>query len=73
MEEQTPKDTDSKENNVFVKTFEGKKYYWCLHLYNGAGMWTLHHPNDCEEGKTAPSPSTNANLATFDTMDSDSE
>ena len=36
-----PKDTDSKENNAFVKTFEGKKYYWCLHHNNGAGMWTL--------------------------------
>ena len=36
-------------------------------------MWTLHHPNECEEGKTKQTPSTNANLATFDTVDSDSE
>ena len=67
-----PKDTDSKENNVFVKTFEGKKYYWCLNHNNGAGMWALHHPNDCEAGKTAPSAMTNVNIAAFDTMDSDS-
>ena len=68
-----PKDTDSKENNAFVKTFEGKKYYWCLHHNNGAGMWTLHHPNDCEAGQKSQTPSTNANLAAFDTVDSDSE
>ena len=68
-----PKDTDSKENNAFVKTFEGKKYHWCLHHKNGAGMWTLHHPNDCEANKATSSPSTNANIGDFDTMDSDSE
>ena len=68
-----PKDTDGKESNAFVKTFEGKKYYWCLHQYNGAGMWTLHHPNDCEASKATTSPSTNTNIATFDMMDSDSE
>ena len=67
-----PKDTDGKENNAFVKTFEGKKYFWCLNHNNGAGMWTLHHPNDCEAGKAAPSAITNANIAAFDTMDSDS-
>ena len=68
-----PKDTDSKEGNAFVKTFEGKKYYWCLHNNNGAGMWTLHHPNECEASKATTSPSTNANIATFDTVDSESE
>ena len=68
-----PKDTDGKENNVFIKTFEGKKYYWCLNHDYGVGMWTLYHPNDCEAGKNAPSPSTNANIAAYDTMDSDSE
>ena len=35
-----PKDSDSKENNPFVKTFEGKKYYWCSNHNYGAGMWT---------------------------------
>ena len=25
-----PKDSGSKENNAFIQTFEGKKYYWCL-------------------------------------------
>ena len=68
-----PKDTDTKENNAFVKTFEGKTYYWCLNHNNGAGMWTLHHPNDCEAGKTKEKPPANANLATFDTVDSDSD
>ena len=60
-------------NNAFIKTFEGKKYFWCLHHNNGAGMWTLHHPNDCDVGKAAPSATANANLAAFDTMDSDSD
>ena len=68
-----PKDTDSKENTTFVKTFESKKYYWCLNHNNGAGMWTLHHPDDCEADKTKQTSSTNANLATFDTVDSDSD
>ena len=36
-------------------------------------MWTLHHPNDCEVGKTTTSAATNANIAAFDTMDSDSD
>ena len=68
-----PKETDSKENNSFVKTFECKKYFWCIHRNNGAGMWTLHHPSDCEAGKTATSAAANVNLAAFDTMDSDSD
>ena len=68
-----PKETDSKENNAFVKTFESKKYYWCKNHNNGAGMWTLHHPSDCEAGKSNTEPSANANLAAFDTYDSDSE
>ena len=68
-----PKDSESKENNAFVKTFEGKKYYWCLHHNNGASMWTLHHHNDCEASKITSTPATNANLATFNTIDSDSE
>ena len=66
-----PKDTDSKENNAFVKTFEGKKYFCCLYHNDGASMWTSHHPNDCEAGKTASNPTAIANLAAFDTMDSD--
>ena len=67
-----PKDNDGKEGNTFVKTFEVKKYYWCLHHKNGAGMLILHHPNDCETNKATTSPSTNTNIAAFDTMDSDS-
>ena len=68
-----PKETDSKENNAFVKTFESKKYYWCKNHNNGAGMWTLHHPSDCEAGKSTTEPSANANLAAFDTYDGDSD
>ena len=68
-----PKETDSKENNAFIKIFEGKKYFWCIHHNNGAGMWTLHHPNDCEAGKATTGATANANLAAFDTMDSDSD
>ena len=67
-----PKETDSKENNTFVTTFESKKYYWCKNHNNGAGMWTLHHPNDCEVGKSTTEATTNANLAAFDTYDGDS-
>ena len=40
----SPKDTDSKENNAFVKTFEGKKYFWCVHHNNGASMWIAQTP-----------------------------
>ena len=68
-----PKDTDSKEDNAFVKTFEGKKYFWCTNHNNGAGMWTLHHPKDCEAGKTPTGTTAKAHIATFDTVDSDSD
>ena len=68
-----PKATDHKENNAFVKAFENKKYYWCKNHNNGAGMWTLHHPTDCEAGKPTTGTTTNANLAAFDTIDSESD
>ena len=68
-----PKDTDSKENNASVETFESKNYYWCLNHNSGMGMWSLHHPVDCEADKRKQTASTNANLATFDTVDSDSD
>ena len=68
-----PKEMDSKENNAFVKMFEGKKYFWCTNHNDGASMWTLHHPKECEAGKTATNATPNANLAAFDTMDSDSD
>ena len=68
-----PKETDSKEDNAFVKTFENKKYFWCLNHNNSAGMCTLHHPKDCEAGKTTTCSVANTNIAAFDTMDSDSE
>ena len=68
-----PKESDTKENEAFVKTFETKKYYWCTNHNNGAGMWTLHHPKDCESGTGSQKTMTNANLAAFDMVDSDSE
>ena len=68
-----PKDSDTKENNDYVKTFEGKKYYWCSNHNNGAGMWTLHHPNDCEAPTNTHSAMTKGNVAVFDTVDSDSD
>ena len=68
-----PKESDTKENEAYVKTFETKKYYWCTNHNNGAGMWTVHHPKDCESGTGSQKTTTNANLAAFDTVDSDSE
>ena len=68
-----PKDNDSKEDNAFVKSFEGKKYFWCTNHNNGAGMWTLHHPKDCEAGKAPTGTSAKAYIAAFDTVDSDSD
>ena len=64
---------DNNEDNAFIKTFENKKYYWCINHNNGAGMWTLHHPKDCEAGKATPRSVANANIATFDTMGSDTD
>ena len=68
-----PKESDTKENDTYVKTFESKNYFWCKNHNNGAGMWTLHHPNDCESSTGNNKAATNANLDAFDTMDSDSE
>ena len=68
-----PKDSDPKENEAFVKTFENKKSYWCKNHNNGMGMWTLHHPNDCVSSSGTNRSAPNANLAAFDTMDSDSD
>ena len=68
-----PQDNDSKKDNAFVKSFEGKKYFWCANHNNGAGMWTLHHPKDCEAGKMSTGTTAKAPIATFDTVDSDSD
>ena len=68
-----PKDTDSKEDNAFVKTFDNKKYFWCPNHNNGAGMWTLHHPKDCKAGKASTGTVAKAHITAFDTMDSDSD
>ena len=67
-----PKESDTKENEAHVKTFETKKYYWCTNHNNGAGMWTLHHPKDCESGTGSHKTTANANLTAFNTVDSDS-
>ena len=68
-----PKDNDSKEDNAFVKSFESKKYFWCPNHNNGAGMWTLHHPKECEAGKAPAGTTAKAHITTFDTVDSDSD
>ena len=65
-------DTDTKEDNAFVKSFENKNYFWCSNHNSGVGMWTLHHPRDCEAGKASTGTIANAHIAAFDTMDSDS-
>ena len=39
-----PKANNGKEGNTFVKTFDGKKYYWCLHHNNGARIVDLAPP-----------------------------
>ena len=68
-----PKESDTKENEAYIKTFETKKYFSCKNHNNGAGMWTLHHPKDCESGSGSCKTTANANIATFDMVDSDSE
>ena len=68
-----PMEEESKEDNAFVKSFEGKKYFWSTNHNNGAGMWTLDHPKDCEAGKAPTCTSAKAHIASFDTVDSDSD
>ena len=68
-----PKENDSKEDNAFVKSFEGKKHFWCTNHNSRVGMWTLHHPKECEAGKASTGMTTKAHIATFDTVDSDSD
>ena len=68
-----PQENYCKDDNALVKSFEGKKYFWCANHNNGAGMWTLRHPKDCEAGKAHTGTSAKAHVATFDTVDSDSD
>ena len=68
-----PKENHSKEDNAFVKSFEGKKYFWCTNHNSRAGMWTLHHPKDCEAGEASMGMTAKAHIDTFDTVDSDSD
>ena len=68
-----PKESDTKENEAYIKAFETKKYFWCKNHNNGAGMWTLHHPKACENGSGSNKTMANANIATFDMVDSDSK
>ena len=67
------KESDTKESDAFVKTFETKKYFWCKNHNNRGGMWTIHNPNDGESGSGNNKTTTNTNLAVFDTVESDSE
>ena len=66
-----PKENDNKEDNAFMKSFKSKKYYWCTNHNNGAGMWTLHHPKDCEAGKEPTGTTAKAHITTFDMVESD--
>ena len=68
-----PKDTNAKEDGVPVREFQKKKYFWCPHHNNGAGMQTLHHPKGCKASNKDNNASPRANVVTFDTTDSDSE
>ena len=66
-----PKDMNAKEDGVPVTEFQKKKYFWCPHQNNGAGMWTLRHPMDCKANNKDDESSLRANVAPFDTVDSD--
>ena len=66
-------DTNAKENGVPVKELQKKEYFWCPHHNNGAGMWTLHHSKHSKANNKGNDSSPWANMATFDTMDSDSD
>ena len=72
--------------NQTTQTVEGNLYHWCPNHQNKTnnewGQWVRHKPEDCNNkglNKLAPNPSPNsglqqnANLAAFDTVDSDSE
>ena len=71
-----PKETDSKQNNVFAMTFESKKYYWSKNHNNGAGMWTFDRipstnpgaepPRDDRDSGSARSHSTNLETSSSD-------
>ena len=73
MENTGPKDMNAKEDGVPVREFQKKKYCWCPHHNNGAGMWTLHHPKDFKANNKDNDSSPMANVATFDTVDSNSD
>ena len=44
-----------------------------VHMNNGAGMWTLHHPKDCQANNKDNNSSPRADVVMFDTADSDSD
>jgi hypothetical protein len=60
-----------------TKTVEGQLYNWCKHHEDGKGKWVLHNPKDCNNDPAKSSSNkdskTSANLAAFDTYDSDDE
>ena len=73
LQNTAPKYTNAKEDGVPAREFQKKKYFWCPHHNNGAGMWTLHHPKDCKANNKDNDSSPRANVVTFDTVGSDSE
>ena len=61
-----PKDTNAKEDGVPVREFQKKKYFWCPHHNNGAGMWNTSPLTNKDNDS-----SLRANVVTFDTVHSD--
>ena len=75
--------------NQTKRMVEGKEYYWCPNHQNKIttewGQWVWHKPEDCKnkhqkqsnktnaQAKSTTSLQPNANLAAFDTIDSDTE
>ena len=61
-----PKDNDGKEGNTFVKTFEGKKYYWCLHDRIPSTNPGAEPPRDARDSGSARSHSTHLETSSSD-------
>jgi hypothetical protein len=71
---EAPKGNESKESGHPIKTIENRKYYWCKHHNQENGQWVRHHPDKCNNAPDTQAPDTaNANMASFDTTDSEEE
>ena len=59
-----------------TKTYDEKLYYWCPNHNNDQGKWVLHHLTACNNNNSnnntkAQMTTDAANVAAFDTVDSD--